>query len=91
MDLTRFDVSLRSVRKGRFKLIERSDGRTDLFDLAADPGETADVSAGHRGVAEELSDLLTGTLGPRAAVDNIHVDEIAEREMRERLELLGYL
>jgi len=38
-----FRRSLKSVRQGTWKFIWSSDGRHELFDLAADPGETSNV------------------------------------------------
>jgi arylsulfatase A-like enzyme len=35
-----------AVRLGQWKLVEQyEDGKTELFDLATDPGETKDISA----------------------------------------------
>lgn len=62
-----------ALRKGRWKWIEgapvdeiadgarkarRSQHRSQLYDLVADPAETKDVSAEHPGVVAELKDLL---------------------------------
>jgi len=38
-----FTRSLKSVREGEWKFIWASDGRHELFDLAADPGETTNL------------------------------------------------
>ena len=45
-----------AIRKGRFKLIkpERDPDRWELYDLAADPGETRDLAAQQPAVAKEL-------------------------------------
>ena len=37
-----------AVREGKWKLLVNSDGRdAELYDIAADPGETADVAGKH--------------------------------------------
>jgi arylsulfatase A-like enzyme len=39
-----FRGSMRSVRQGRYKLIQNADGGTELFDLSVDPGEQFDLA-----------------------------------------------
>ncbi len=48
----RFARSLKAVRGPRYKLIEGSDGRVELYDLSVDPGETQDL-------ADELPEVVT--------------------------------
>ena len=44
-----------AVRAGRWKLVEFfEDGRTELYDLASDPGESVDLSAAQPGVRADL-------------------------------------
>ncbi len=77
----------RSVRRGRWKLIEAP--RPELYDLEQDPHETSNVFAEHPDVVSELRAELRrsaqrgGVLGAVAA----GVDE----ETRAQLEALGYL
>lgn len=48
-----------ALRTRRWKLIEHfEDHRCELFDLAADPGETRDRSAGEPGITAELQERL---------------------------------
>jgi arylsulfatase A-like enzyme len=48
-----------AIREGGWKLIEHlEDGRTELFDLAADPGERTDVAAAEPGRAATLRGKL---------------------------------
>ena len=48
-----------AIREGDMKLIERyEDGRLELFDLAADPGETRDLSSERRADAARLQAKL---------------------------------
>lgn len=49
-----------AIRMGRYKLIEFfEDGRTELFDLAADIGETRDLATERPGLAHELRERLS--------------------------------
>lgn len=70
------DGSLEAVRRGRWKLHVRKGPRQleELYDLEVDPGETADVAAGHPELVadlhgelqrwrDELGDEATGTVG----------------------------
>ncbi len=82
---------LRSVRKGRFKLIlERASGDAALYDLAADPGETRDLAAENAEAAAWLrADLerfaeATPLQAPRAL-------PALTDETRRQLEALGYV
>jgi len=58
-DTTQFDVALRSIRRGAYKLIEDSRGRVALFDPKADPAESqdrcGDMPAVCKALREELS------------------------------------
>lgn len=52
-----------AVRSGRYKLVRHlRDGRSELYDLARDPGETTDVSARHPGRARALRGRLAAHL-----------------------------
>jgi hypothetical protein len=83
----------RSIRQGRFKLVERVKKGADyaLYDLSLDPGEQADVRAEHG----ELAARLRAELQARAAA----IDAASERkdaveldpEEAARLRALGYV
>jgi arylsulfatase A-like enzyme len=49
-----------AIRKGRWKLVKVAllPGKTELFDLAADPGETTDVAEQHPDVVRDLDSRL---------------------------------
>jgi len=47
-----------AIRQGPLKLIVMPDGKDELYDLAADLGETKNVTAEHRAKAAELTALL---------------------------------
>jgi arylsulfatase A-like enzyme len=49
-----FDRSLVAIRGPRYKYIWASDGRSELFDIVRDPGETRDISAAFPQVSKEL-------------------------------------
>ena len=76
---------LRGLRDGRYKLIQAS--RAELYDLAADPGEKADIVAGER-AARRADARGMESLAPagQKAPEPASLDPAA----RERLAALGY-
>jgi arylsulfatase A-like enzyme len=46
------------IRRGKWKLIRKANGKTELFDLAADPAETHDLSSDRPDLISELVELL---------------------------------
>ena len=82
----------RGSADGRYKLIHHiGEGSYVLYDLQADPGETADVLPRHRRDFHRLREALTGWLaqaeGPGAADESLR----KARETEKRLRSLGYL
>jgi arylsulfatase A-like enzyme len=82
---------LRSVSDGRVKLVhDLGSGRFELYDLAADPGETRDVLADRRRDFQRLHEALNAWLARtegRPSREGVHRAEEAEK----RLRALGYL
>jgi arylsulfatase A-like enzyme len=62
----KFDRSLVSVRGSRYKYIWASDGRSELYDLERDSGETRNVAAALPKVAQELRDRVLAFRSRRA-------------------------
>ena len=83
---------MRSVRRGDWKLIRDDDrGTVELYDLAADPGERADLAAERPELAAELLDLLermSAAVRSRAAGSSEARLEEADLEL---LQGLGYV
>ncbi|HJS58571.1 MAG TPA: sulfatase-like hydrolase/transferase [Vicinamibacteria bacterium] len=81
--------TLTGVRLGRFKYLEApAEGRRELYDLLADPGERHDLSAERPREAESMARLLAAwqaTSGVRPEL----ADESAET--RDALRALGYV
>ncbi len=81
--------ALHSLRSPRYKFIQAP--RAELYDLAADPGETANVLAQHpdlaRDMAKELERLIAGTSQNAPAPEAANLD----KETLERLASLGYV
>jgi arylsulfatase A-like enzyme len=78
------------VRDG-WKLIHRTDGRHELFDLAADPGEERNALEGQPGRARALTDIVLNwqeTARPHPSVAGMSADE--EAIVEKRLQDLGY-
>lgn len=91
LDASRFDRPLRSIRVGDSKLILGRDGRRELYDLAADPGELYDLSSLQPGLADDLEQRLLAELGPWPEPAQGSTPGALAGEVRERLEALGYL
>lgn len=76
---------LRGLRDGRYKLIQGS--RSELYDLASDPGEKVDVGATNGLRAERMRATLQAIAPPSQGVpERASLDAAA----RERLAALGY-
>jgi arylsulfatase A-like enzyme len=78
------------IYRDPYKLIERSDGSRELYDLRADPAELRDLSEELPAVMVELSDSLAAyraTLAPRFT----RSEALVAPEVRERLRGLGYI
>ena len=72
------------------KLVVRSDGVVQLFDLRTDPGETRDLAAADPATVRALRAILRRELGSAdgaAPSDAIEIDD----ETRRQLRALGYL
>ncbi len=90
------NARIRTYRAGSMKLIETSKGRTFLFDLEADPGETTNLAESR---PEEVARLLDELDTWRAALALPGINETLEHgevpeldpEARERLRALGYV
>jgi len=82
----------RSVADGRFKLIQDLDsGAVSLFDLAADPGETADVLIRQRRAYFRLRGALTAWLARTEGNGTAEESVRKARETDGRLRSLGYI
>jgi arylsulfatase A-like enzyme len=57
-DFTMFHTTIRSVYDGRWHFLAYSDGREELFDVTADPGETRNAAAEHASELARLRGLL---------------------------------
>jgi arylsulfatase A-like enzyme len=79
----------RALYRGRYKWIEDSSGRSQLYDLSADPGERNDVSALRAFDAANLREALAQATPERGACGAAEAPPVAERE-RELLRQLGY-
>jgi arylsulfatase A-like enzyme len=90
-DGTPYDRALRSIRTTDYKYIWASDGRDELYDLAADPHETRNAIAAHPERAAEMRGDLERWLGSFKHATPTEQSLEIDDEMRKRLEDLGYL
>jgi len=90
VDTSHFDSGIRSIRDETYKCLVRQDGRTELYNLIEDPGETLNIYESDVERGREMAALLEERLGPWP--DDIGcTSEAALDPLRERLEQLGYL
>jgi arylsulfatase A-like enzyme/uncharacterized membrane protein YozB (DUF420 family) len=84
---------LQSVTLGSYKLIRSLEtGKSELYDLEADPRERQDLSTSKPAERDRLLAVLDGQLGGRyAPPDPLERPEALPAETRRRLEELGYL
>lgn len=81
--------ALRAVRIGQFKLIDAP--RPELFDLAADPGETTNLFEARRDVGNRLQRTLRALEAQFARAAAPPKAETVDPETRARLTSLGYV
>jgi arylsulfatase A-like enzyme len=84
----------RFLETERFKLVltPRPDGdRIELFDLAADPGETRDISSEDAALAGALAGRLAEWMDESARRSGTARDRILDDSLREQMGGLGYL
>jgi arylsulfatase A-like enzyme len=78
-----------AYRDHEWKYITRP-GRTELYDLTADPEETTDVSDAHPEVLEKAESVLDGLRG-NIEDTNVDLDEVEmDENVKQRLRDLGY-
>ncbi len=81
---------LRAAKQGRFKLIlNLSDGSMQLYDVVADPGETADVQKDHPDAVRSLRSIIRTWVSTAGKGSEQQIHEGTEAQ--ERLKALGYL
>ncbi|HEX6924542.1 MAG TPA: sulfatase [Longimicrobiaceae bacterium] len=90
-DTSRFDVAMRCIRTDHFKLVERSDGKHELYDLDADPFERMNLAGSRADLVVRLQAQLQYQLGSLHRGDTRDRDTSTPPEVRQRLEALGYL
>jgi arylsulfatase A-like enzyme len=90
-DAATIDHPMRMVREGAHKLVWRVGVAAELYDLAADPGETRDLAP----IRRDLRDLLLADLRHWArgleALPRHPEHRSSDRESLEQLRALGYL
>ncbi len=91
VDVARYAVAMRSIRREQYKLIWRSDQRLELYDLMSDPGETTNRAEAEPNRVAELQAQLERFLGPWPGLERPEAEAADMETLRDRLEALGYL
>ncbi len=92
LDLSGFKRTYDAVRRGPLKLVLPSDGPPALYDLAADPGETRDLSADRPADVAELTRALDAwRQGLAPYVPSGQADRALTPEEEAQLRILGYV
>jgi arylsulfatase A-like enzyme len=91
VDVSRFDRALKMIRTERHKYIHASDGRHELYDLQADPGEVRSIVGEQPNIAGDLDLRLTEWYARFEPI--LPADQAPEfdEEVKARLRALGYL
>jgi arylsulfatase A-like enzyme len=92
-DFTGLARDLVCARSRQFKLVAGADGSEALYDLVADPLETADVSASHPGPLADLRARLEHARAEWAGWESgpqVYTAE-EQRDLEKRLAELGYI
>ena len=79
-----------SYREGRFKGIQCSDGRREIYDLANDPSESNDLSPDRPDLVQHFEERIAERLETDTAADELDVPGLGPKEI-ERLRALGYI
>jgi arylsulfatase A-like enzyme len=90
-DVTTIDQTMRALRTERYKLIWRSDGSMQLFDLDADPGELNDIAQASPEIRDELHALLMRWMREHEQAHTAPAFETRDPEALRQLEALGYI
>jgi arylsulfatase A-like enzyme len=80
-----------SLQTTSFKYIWSSDGRTELYDVVSDPGETRNVAESEKNLAAALHQDLFGWLSKVESASGDRVSVPVDPGTRKRLESLGYI
>jgi arylsulfatase A-like enzyme len=91
VDVSGFDRTLRAVRADGYKYIRASDGRDELYHVAADRGEERNLIDTQPEVADRLRKSLDEWLASFSPVGESDEELELDAAMRQRLEDLGYL
>jgi arylsulfatase A-like enzyme/tetratricopeptide (TPR) repeat protein len=81
--------SLRTITEGRYKYIDAP--KPELYDLAADPGETTNLAGARPGIAGRLKGKIDDILAESATGGMLPARASMDSQTRARLEALGYL
>ncbi|MDE0887303.1 MAG: sulfatase [Myxococcota bacterium] len=90
-DTQSIDHRMKMLRTRQHKLIWYDDDRIELYDLAADPGETHDLAEENPELARELLQKLEDWADTQGTPIQTKPLEITDPATQERLRALGYI
>jgi hypothetical protein len=80
-----------AIFDGDWKLMWNSQGRSALYDLAADPGENTNVIAAHPDRVAKLEQIMKGYLAALPRSQGTQPAGEVDAATREALKSLGYI
>jgi arylsulfatase A-like enzyme len=86
-----FDRDLRAIYAPPWKLIEASPGTPELFDVARDPGELANLSGHSAAVAGALGERLDEIARLHPPLFDVEARAVLDADTEQALRALGYL
>lgn len=91
-DFSKFDRDLKSIKMGRFKYIESSDGSHELYDLEIDPSESHNLYERKLNKAKELQKVLKEFTSHLIKHEKFTYKKLEmDKEVMRRLRSLGYV
>lgn len=91
LDESYFRRNLKAARYGSMKFIWASDGRHELYDLAADPAEQTDMAAQQPETAVRLKEEAEHFIAGLKPVAGSQGPQLMDENVRRQLRALGYV
>lgn len=90
-DFSGFDIDIKMVRTPNFKLICSNNGNLELYNLEDDPYEQKNILELESAISAKLKDTLTEWYSGLKKDEAIELQENIDKQLENKLRLLGYL